>query len=325
MRAHAPTVALLLATLVGLHEARAACKSTCSEELRVCGAACAPTRGAERHQCRQRCEDASTCSAPGARLRTTAYVAVECRQDASGTTLTEKLLVRGGNCDPVTVMELPPAGPVNDQFGLCRVLFGRFQRVGVTPNGRRVLFEVTNDHTPAALAFASPEPPEEGIFIARADGTGRRRLGDSTKRPIIEVVASPDGPAFQGIGNSTFAISPSGRYLAVEDYGPGPGGEQAGQIFVLDLKTGARTQVTQLTSEQPGAGPTCCARFVDDRTIIFHNGAEGARSRCGSMAGSPRGARPTASQSKAPWSVRSSVSQAPEIPLSSGFLRIRIP
>jgi hypothetical protein len=284
MSPHSVTVALVLATLVAGHGARAACRSTCTEELRACRAECARTPGAERRQCRRRCDDASTCSAPGARVRTIAYVVAGCRQDASGFTFNEKLVVRRGNCDPVTLMELPPAGPVADPMDLCRaygrfrigggsVVAGRFQRVGVTPKGRRVVFEVTNDHS--LFPYASPEPPEEGIFIVRADGTGRQRIGEQTKRPIIDVVSTPGGPAFRGLANPIFAFSPSGRYVDFEDYGPGPDGAQATQIFVLEPKTGERTQVTHLASERPGASPTCCPFFADDHRIVFYNGAEG--------------------------------------------------
>src|SRR4029453_16785700 len=78
---------------------------------------------------------------------TIAYVVNECHRDAQGLySFSQKLLVRRGNCDPATVLELPPVGPVSNplgdalggtchNFGAFRAgtgftLIGRFQRLG---------------------------------------------------------------------------------------------------------------------------------------------------------------------------------------------------
>ena len=48
-----------------------------------------------------------------------------CRQDPQGLySVTQKLVIRRGNCDPVTVMEVAAPTPVPDPFlpGSCRVL-----------------------------------------------------------------------------------------------------------------------------------------------------------------------------------------------------------
>src|SRR5262245_13664472 len=136
-------ILLFVATLLG-DRADAVCKSTCTEELRACRTGCAAQSGGARRRCVQACRDASTCSAPGNRLRLGAIVVNECKTDAAGlTTFTQKLVSRRGNCDVETVMELPTVGPMPDPLqpllgvGLCRLygdrrtgngslLFGRF-------------------------------------------------------------------------------------------------------------------------------------------------------------------------------------------------------
>jgi hypothetical protein len=112
------TFVLLLATLLAARgRAAAACKSTCTEELRACRSHCQGIT--DRRACRQQCADASTCTAPGARLRTAAYTVDMCREDAAGFSVHERLFVRRGNCDPVTLLELPLVGPVPAGRGLC--------------------------------------------------------------------------------------------------------------------------------------------------------------------------------------------------------------
>ena len=76
----------------------------------------------------------------------------------------------------------------------------------------------------------------------------------------------------------TILFSPSGRRIAYTDLGPGPAGEEAVQIVILDLATGQRT-MTSLPSGStpppagPGASPyflTCCPAFIDNETVLFH-------------------------------------------------------
>ena len=258
-----------------------ACPSACTRELRECRAGCAAQPGTARHDCRTRCADVSTCNASGVRARTGAYVVVECRNDAAGFSLHERLVVHRRNCDPVTVMDLPPVGPVADPFQVCRtygqyrvgwgsVAVGRFQRLGVTPDGRGVIVEVTNDHVLTGLEALSPEPPEEGIFFVSADGRERRRVGPPSARKIIE------GSAYQfaAMGSPFFSVSPDARFVAYEDRGPDAEGRDADQIAVIDLKTGERRLVTHLPQ---GPARTVNPTFVDDRTIFFYNGSAGGR------------------------------------------------
>src|SRR4029453_17140137 len=71
------------------------------------------------------------------------------------------------------------------------------------------------------------------------------------------------------------AFSPNGRRIAFTDAGPGPGGEEAAQIVVLDLATGRRTLVTRLPSGTAPGGffgkflLTCCPTFIDNETVLF--------------------------------------------------------
>src|SRR5215468_8299472 len=108
-----------LSMLTGRTVAAAACDSVCAEELRECKRACA-SGGAARRDCRAACAARSTCTAPGARIRTLAYVVNECTADAQGrSSLKQTLLIRRGNCDPERVMEAGPSTPVLDSSGLC--------------------------------------------------------------------------------------------------------------------------------------------------------------------------------------------------------------
>jgi hypothetical protein len=286
---------VLVATLLAaVTHASAACKSTCTEELRACREQC---RGStDRRGCRQRCADASTCGTPGTGLKLTgAYPIVECRNDAAGFSIRERLVVRRGNCDAVTVMELPPVGPVFDpvplllpqflgacdayaqyRLGFGSVIVGRFQRIAVTPDAKYVVVEVTNDHVLRGLEALSPEPPEEGILrISTKDGHVER-LGPPSARPIVTL-----NDLFQPVlaGSPFMGISPDSRFLAYEDRGPDPDGLDADQIAVIDMKTDPpqRRLVTQLRQAADGALRTGNSVFVNDRTIFFYDGADGIR------------------------------------------------
>jgi hypothetical protein len=95
-------------------------------------------------------------------------------------------------------MEIPPPStPVPDPLGLCRlfgesrngafsIVGGAFQRLEVLPDGSAVVFEVTTQFS--VYPSFTPEPPEEGIFLVRADGSGLRRLGPASDVPTFVVV-----------------------------------------------------------------------------------------------------------------------------------------
>src|SRR5215470_17042370 len=101
-------IATLLLLLLPVDRAAPACRRSCAESVAVCRRAeCGALAGPARQRCVRACRTRSTCTAPGAAIRTLAYVVTECRHDAQGlTSWGQKLLVRHGNCEPITVKEL---------------------------------------------------------------------------------------------------------------------------------------------------------------------------------------------------------------------------
>jgi hypothetical protein len=272
-------VGLSLAATRG--RAAAACPSACTQHLRECKRTC-PEGGQERRDCRAACAERSTCTAPGARIRTLAYVVTDCRSDARGIVARQELRVRRGDCEPVTVAAFEMTEPIPDPLGLCRyygevgvgaasVVAGVFQRVAVSPDGSGVVFQVTDD----LAAFPTiPVPSEQkGIFFARSDGRALRRLGPPARaRPFVlfPLAAVPSG--FGAIVETDTHFSPDGRAIAFTDLGPGPSGEETRQIVTLDIPTGNRTQVTRLpqaVAADPTQFPTSEPRWLDNQTIGF--------------------------------------------------------
>jgi hypothetical protein len=281
-------VGLSLAATRG--QATAACPSTCTQQLAECKRTC-PGDGQGRRDCRAACAERSTCTAPGARIRTLAYVVTACREDPQSlVSSTQKLVIRRGNCDPVTVMEVATPTPVPDPFppGSCRVLgrgrrgdgsvaTGVFQRMAVLPDGSGVVFEVTKQLS--LLPAVTPEPPAEGIFFVRADGTGLHRLGPASRFPTLLAVRDPNSPigvSFISPGANQFVVSPDGREMAFIDFGPDTDGHEAPQIFLLDLRSPyTRTQLTHQSRVVSGLDPgLCCIDFPNNRTIVFRRAAD---------------------------------------------------
>jgi hypothetical protein len=262
--------------------AAAACHSTCTAQLAECKRTC-PGGGQVRRDCRAACAERSTCTAPGARIRTLAYVVNECRGDARGTVLRQALRIRRGDCAPVTVLEFPFGERWEDAGYWCRnlagvrhggnaVIIGNFQRLGATPDGSGLVFEVTNDQvlTPGLPAV----PEQEGIFYVRSDGRGLRRLGPASRDPTWRVFleSNPYGGGNVNSSGWTLRFSPNGRTVVYTDVGPGPAGEDAVQIVTLDLASGSRRKVTRLPTARPvdPSDPvTGFPRFLDDETIVF--------------------------------------------------------
>jgi len=274
------TVGLSLAATRG--SAAAACHSTCAAQLAECKRTC-PAGGQGRRDCRRACAERSTCTAPGARIRTLAYVVTECTADPQGrTSAKQKLVVRRGNCDPVPVMELRSSAPVPDPTGGCRLyaatrygpgsLWGfPFQRMAVLPDASGVVFEVSKQTIPPPFRDRAIEPPEEGIFFVRANGKGLRRLGDASRFPLVAFGASAvqlgSIAGFRNVERVDYPITTDSRTLALTDYVRGPDGQDAPQLFTLDIGTRVRTQVTHF----PPSGPVPFRPdFADDRTILFH-------------------------------------------------------
>src|SRR5262249_20097417 len=132
------------------------------------------------------------------------------------------------------------------RFGFVFPLLGRFQRLGVVPDGSGVVAEITNDQS--VNPTLAPDPPEEGIFFFGSDGT-RRRLGNASPVPIFPVVVHPDrDPPFTVFSHDVpyFNFSPDARHFAMTQLAPSADGETAQQIFVVDVASGRREPVTHL-------------------------------------------------------------------------------
>src|SRR5436309_10693159 len=101
--------------------ARKKCPMSCREEAAHCDETrCAGLRSKERRTCREACRGRSGCPAA---IRTLAYVVSECREVPGRQALVgrQALLVRRGNCDPVTVMDIIAAETVPDPLRICRI------------------------------------------------------------------------------------------------------------------------------------------------------------------------------------------------------------
>src|SRR5262249_49740614 len=280
-QAGAVLVASLLLVLTAATDVHSACNATCKQDVARCIAT--QCEGVDRKACWRRCKPAA--------IRTLAYATPECGVDAAGFVVArQELRIRQGDREPITVVELGPSKPVPDPLGLCakfgQTLWGSssvalfpLQRLGLSPDGSGVVFEVNDAFSVAAPSWISPE--QDGIFFVRSDGSGLRRLGPASRDRSFTIgldfisglrdfwrlwVVSPPIP-----------FSPDGRRIAFTDLGPGSGSEEAVQIVVLDLATGERTQVTHLPSGTapkvaPEAAPyflTCCPKFIDNETILF--------------------------------------------------------
>lgn len=208
-----------------------------------------------------------------ATVRTLAYVVTDCRGDAQGATMRQSLQIRQGDRAPISVVEHSAAGTasmtsicfdigVNRQGADC-ARRGVFHRLGVTPDGSAVVFEVTDEDSLTAFPRNTLPTEQKGIFIVGADGNGVRRLGPPSREP-------PYVSFFQS--RPFFAFSPDGRTVAYTDRGPSRDNVDAVQIFTRDLATGSSTQVTYLPPARrnlPVPDDTCCPFFTDNYTIAF--------------------------------------------------------
>ena len=231
--------------------------------------------------CRDTCRAVTGCRAGGALVRTVANVVTECRWAPGGeATLAQRLEIKRGDCAPTVVEEIggatgaPPDLVKNvcsviglGRDGVFSVLVGLFQRLGVSPDGRTVLFELSDQNG------RFPGPPSEfaggGIFAVRADGSVWPLGAASRARPYaargglsdVNVVVFP-----------SFHFSPNGRFALFSDRGRGADGFDATQLIVMDVVTGKRTQVTSFAGaaqSDPTAvtNPAIDAHFITDAKI----------------------------------------------------------
>jgi hypothetical protein len=186
----------------------------------------------------------------------------------------QKLQIRRGDCDPVTVMSVNGPAEQDDPGRLCElvatnragfgsVIAGVFQRLGVTPDGSGVVFEV-NNHSQLIFPRTPLADEQQGFFYVRADGSGLRRLGPPSGYPAFRITSN-----FDAIYQTYLPFSPSGRLVAYTDVD----GNGAPQIYTLDLVTEQLTQVTRLSpspSSQFGEFFSVSGQvFLDEHTIQF--------------------------------------------------------
>jgi len=229
---------------------------------------------------------------PGpAAIRTLAYAVTDCHGDATGESASQRLEILQGDRPAVTVLELPTVR--YPALGLCALsgrvgigsnftFFAPFQRLGVSPDGSGVVFEVTLDLSLVPLLGGNPlSPDQEGIFFVRADGSGLWRLGPASREPAqrlsgITSTSSECGATI--FGYPFFSFSPDGRTIAFMDRGPGPAGEDAPQVVTIDIASGTRTVLTHLPDAPtdpsfPAEPATALPNFPDDNTIQFFSRA----------------------------------------------------
>ena len=249
-----PLLVSLLAPVAAAGPATQECVKSCKQETRACEQTrCTGLPEPARRTCVETCRGIGGC----AHIRTFAYVVSTCTAHA----FHQKFQIRHGNCDPITLLDFPE--PVETPPSLCANLgmarsgfstgpiFGAFQRLGVSPDGRHVVFEVTDDFTGLRnlTVLRTPLVPPgqpKGIFVVRADGRGLRRLGPASRDPAFRFTFDPATGDVRASQSPIFSFSPDGREVVLTDLGPGPRGEEAVQLFTLDLVTGRRAQVTHL-------------------------------------------------------------------------------
>ena len=207
---------------------------------------------------------------------TLAYAVSECRDTKSGYFLRQSVQIRQGERQPITVMQVPEIGPIplggwcafrsRGRYGPSSALEGAVQRLAVSADGATVTFELTDDFSVLGRNWLAAEL--KGIFVVRADGSGLRRLGPPSRQ------ASFVNPP--GWFRNDLSFSPDGRTLTFPDLGPGPDGTETSQIFLEDVATGARAQITHLPTATPapdlprGHPSAWLPRFLDNETVAFY-------------------------------------------------------
>src|SRR5262245_27207897 len=247
-RAGGSLVGLLLIGLMSPAVGTTRCIRSCRDRVLACRrATCEGLHASARRRCVAECEGRNGCPVG---IRTLAYAVTRCRLDQTGLVGEQEVQIVRRSCDPVTVARYATPGPGPDlpePLGLCRlfgdrragfgaVLPGVVQRLGVTPDGSGVVFEITNQFQ--LVAHIPLEPEEEGFFFVRSDGTGLRRLGPPSRDSTYRISGTGSLPDIEF--EFSIPFSPSGRTLAYTDLGPGLSGEEAVQVFTLDVVTGER-------------------------------------------------------------------------------------
>jgi hypothetical protein len=231
---------LLVAVAAGGSRTQAtpSCAADCVRRMAECRAGqCADM---PQKLCRDRCRAITGCRAGGARIGTLANVVTSCRVTGTQWTAEQRLEIQHGDCPPTTVVRFVASEPSSVLSELCD-LFGAFrdgvvavtvaplQRIGMSPNGRTILFEVSTEHI--VLPGPKFEVPDEqqGIFAVRADGSHLRRLADASRENVSKgpLFPYPFPPGFNLLVSPFFNFSADGRFVVFSDRGPGSDGTDA--------------------------------------------------------------------------------------------------
>ena len=284
---------LSFATSTRLAGAAPSCTASCVARMHACRAERCPTAtGKDRRRCRDVCRAVTGCAAGAARTRTIATVVNECRSTGTPRQWTgrQRLEIRRGDCQPVTVVTIEADVAAPDPLRICEV-YGRIrdgfaaqsvgvlEGVAVSPDGETVLFQLTDDFVGRlevqGVKIASPAflLPDEGIFTVRSDGSDLRRIADQSSEAPFAVIPTTEFPfiAVPSKPTTGFSYSPDGKTVVYIDHGPGADGSVAPQIFTLDPRNGARRQLTAFTASSIGTDPpdgiAMDALFLDDEQI----------------------------------------------------------
>jgi hypothetical protein len=185
----------------------APCEKPCKAETAACiGVRCAGLHGMERRACVETCRGIGGC----APIRTVAWVESRCR--SNGQTIRQALRVRRGNCAPATVMDVELPVELGDgcrfygdyRLGHLSVLRGAFQRLGVSPDGSTVVFELADDAT-LSPPLVFPPGVETGLYVVRADGRGLRRLGPPSRARFFGLAPDAGSPTGFNYGALLYA------------------------------------------------------------------------------------------------------------------------
>ena len=210
---------------------------------------------------------------------TLAYVVTTCQVVGGSQIGAQELRIHRSGCDPITVLRLANPEPVSDPAGLCALVgrnhlgtaspvAGVFHRLGVTPNGKGVVFEITNAFQ--LVGRTALTDAQQGFFYVRADGRGLRRLGPPSRDPTYRLFLTGGQPAADV--TARLPIADDNRTAGFTDLAPGTDGVDTEQLFTMDLVTGQRRQVTHLTAGTPpgrGRHAIYYFEFYGHKTIVF--------------------------------------------------------
>jgi len=209
-----------------------------------------------------------------AQVSTLAYVVTRCHEENGGRnpSLSQALWIRQGDREPVKIVEYALGQFAIDGFcrffgksrtGYSATIAGGFPRLGVSPDGSLILFEVTDDFS--LNAHVIPEE-QQGIFAVRPDGTGLHKVAPHSTDPSFRFYgACPflffDAPRCLVTTTALFDFSRDGRRVVYTDLDPTQTGDEAPQVVTLDVVTGERQPVTHLPPLP--VSPACVGQTTD--------------------------------------------------------------